>query len=573
MELEAVPLVVQDLTESVFTTVSTAAESKDLDLSLDVDDTAPSVILGDPVRLRQILLNLVGNAIKFTDAGAVTVGVTGYPHDTDPSITWIRFEISDSGIGIASERLDQLFQPFQQAEASTTRRFGGTGLGLSICERLVTIMGGRIGVDSSVGDGTTFWFEIPAELSAVRPVSPIDDVDLSDVAILVVTRPGPLGEQIAKTLSRRAATVEHSTDGKVDPAPFDVVIADGRLGHVAITMLMGSGSVLDEQDVTGAFWIKGVEMNIPRVVALNRPLGRDQLIGAAAAVLGRASMVQPARANAEQLPEPSIAAPTVEEAIAEGRLILVAEDNETNRLVVRRQLALLGYAVETANDGVEALTMWRSGGFSLVLSDCHMPNMDGYQLTAAIREAEAGTDKRTPIVALTANAMAGEAERCLAAGMDGYLAKPVTLGIMSDTLGQWLGGTTREPARLETEQETAPEEATDMPIDLRVIEEILGSADPDMVASMLDVFQRSYQSLSEKMEDAVTSHDAKALREVAHSAKGAAASAGATKLRDALMELEQAAIAEDWTKIGEDWSSVSQEGDIVMQHVASLGVS
>lgn len=553
MELEAEPVDLRAISEAVLDTLAPTADAKDLDLALEVEPSAPAVFVGDPVRLHQVLMNLAGNAVKFTEAGAVSIRASARPDAAFPSGVRLRFEVTDTGVGIEADRIDQLFQPFRQAEASTTRRFGGTGLGLSICRRLVDMMQGEIGVESMAGAGSTFWVEIPVEPSVLVQESDLDAVDLTDVPALVAVRTGPLADQVAATLAGRGMTVTRVSDAlPVAADPDAVVIVDGRLGGDLLRALipgidLGTGEGGAE---ARSLWVAGAGSTCAAPIAVPRPVRRDALLRAVGAALGRASPDVPSIAEPMQGVAGATEVPTMDEAVRSGRLILVVEDNATNRMVVERQLAILGLAAETAVDGVEALRMWREKSYGLVLTDCHMPNMDGYQLTAAIREEEASRGGHVPIVALTANALVGEAERCLDAGMDDYLAKPVTLNVMGDTLKRWLdmsdGGSPPLPS---AEQSDATASSADGPIDFAQLKLILGSANPEFAAAMLKLFAESFGKLNTQMRSAIDDGDMASLREAAHAAKGASANACAPRLQEALERLEQAAAAHESERV------------------------
>jgi PAS domain S-box-containing protein len=593
MELEAEPVDLRQIAESVLESVAPAADAKELDLVVELEETAPGTFIGDPVRLHQVLLNLVGNAVKFTEIGSVRIHATARPDPSYKSGVRLRIEVTDTGVGIDPERMGHLFQPFQQAEASTTRRFGGTGLGLSICRRLVGMMHGEIGVDSTLGVGSTFLFEIPVEPSILIDRSDLDDLSLSGLTVVVVARPGPTGDQVAETLAGLGMRVQrvYSLADAESRLPSDVVILDGRLGADVVQAAMPAVGEPDPGASHRSLWVANGRQPQMSPVAVARPARRESLVRAVAAVLGQASLDVPSLAQTAPVTSEDLSlVPSADEAMAAGRLILVVEDNATNRLVVERQLAILGLAAETAVDGVEALLMWRKKPYGLVLTDCHMPNMDGYQLTGAIRAEEEKTGGRVPIVALTANALVGEAERCLEAGMDDYLAKPVTLDVMGETLARWLGkqdrgavpaseGPQPEPAgpsdapAAEPEppiDEPAADPVAESPIDLVHLEQILGSAEPEFVAAMLQLFRDSYQNLEGRMRDAIADRDAAELREASHAAKGASANACATRLRAALEQLELAAAAGDWERIPSIWDEVGVFSDEVSRYLDTM---
>ena len=572
MELESELVDLRAISEAVLDTLAPAADAADLDLVLEIDPSAPSFFVGDPTRMRQVLMNLVGNAVKFTEAGSVMVRASARPAEDLPSGLHLRIEVRDTGVGIEPDRVEQLFQPFRQAEASTTRRFGGTGLGLSICRRLVGMMRGRIGVESTPGEGSTFWLEIPVQPSTLVAGPPTEAFDLTGLPALLVCRPGPMGPQVADLLTARGMAVTLTSDDAVAADPGGVTVVDGRLGPDVLRRLIPAGAWGAETpgSEARALWVASSVVPDMAPMAVPRPVRRDPLLRAVAVILGRASPETP---TAEPVADaaPQVEVPTVEEAAAAGRLILVVEDNATNRLVVESQLGILGLAAETAVDGAEALRMWREKPYGLVLTDCHMPNMDGYQLTAAIRQEEQTTGRRVPIVALTANALFGEAERCLQAGMDDYLAKPVTLATMGETLNRWLDGASQARARQEASAAPAGAPAAALaegPIDFVQLQETLGSTEPAFTASMLDLFADSFRTLNEEMQTAIEAGDLAALRGIAHAAKGASANACAHRLRRALEALERAAAAEQADRVSALFREVEIRSKEVFDYLA-----
>ena len=573
LELEQEPVDLQAMADSVLDTVGPAAEEKEIDLALDIAPSTPAAVIGDPVRLHQILLNLVGNAVKFTDRGFVLISLSAEPDALSPSVMRVRFDVTDTGVGIAPDRINQLFQPFRQAEASTTRRFGGSGLGLSICDRLVALMGGRIGVTSEPGEGSTFWFEIPMTPSATDDAPTRDSVDLGGVRVHVVTRPGPVGRVLATALDRCGMGVGEgeSADAKDWPADVDVVILDGRLAGETGYLPDQTGTEAEAPAASRDMWVHNLRDGSIPAIPLKRPVSAAAAVEAIATVLGRASAAVASIVDPRDRTLADVTPPTRDEALAEGRLILIVEDNATNRMVVERQLAILGFAAETAEDGVQALDMWRTTRYGLILTDCHMPTMDGYQLAEAIRSEEAAEHRaeRTPIVALTANALVGEADRCAEAGMDGYLAKPVTLQDLGAELFRWLGRADETDASAGNSEDPASGTLPAIPIDYQMLEEILGSAEPDFVAPLLQVFERSYRDLALRMQAAIDIGDVPALREAAHAAKGAAANAAAQELRDALEKLESAAADGDRAAVLDAWPDVGQRGKEVLEFLAT----
>ncbi|EPY01967.1 Sensor protein [Magnetospirillum fulvum MGU-K5] len=431
MELERVEVNLRDLVESAVEIVAPQTREKGIELAWCAAPDLPVYWTGDPVRLRQILLNLLGNAIKFTKRGAVVVRVAV---PTGPDSAFARFEIVDTGIGLSDEQVARLFQPFTQADASTTRQFGGTGLGLSICHRLVSLMGGAIGVTSVPGVGSTFWFTLPLEQGTI-PDAPRQSLD--GQRILVLDDLPESRDHMAGILIHHGAEVIACAD------------TDSALAALATPVSL---AILDEPLRTPTLVERLGQSPVLRALSSEPPPGTEGgvLIKPAreAIVLRQVhqalNLESPGEKAAAPLSPQPLAPPSRDEAHASGRLILVAEDNPTNRLVIARQLTRLGYAFDMAEDGEAAWDALASTSFDLLLTDCAMPRLDGYDLARRIRASE--TDRHLPIIALTANAMEEDAQRCLSAGMDAYLSKPVALDRLAELIETYLPKKARPPA-------------------------------------------------------------------------------------------------------------------------------
>jgi signal transduction histidine kinase/HPt (histidine-containing phosphotransfer) domain-containing protein/ActR/RegA family two-component response regulator len=438
LDLESIPLDVREIVDEVVALFAETASGQGIELTAIVSDTVPPLVLGDPGRLRQVLMNLVGNAVKFTPAGVVRVSVAALGGATDVSEPMLRFEVVDTGIGIAPEARDRLFEPFTQADGSTTRTFGGTGLGLSICKRLVTLMGGDIGLESEPGRGSTFWFTLPCQAS-------------------------PPGE-----------------------------------------------SALSEPP------------------ALTAQIGLPELI------------FQPETAS------PPL--PTPDGGAASPRVLLV-EDSWINQQVAQGMLEQLGYRVDVVDSGRAALRTLASGArYAAVLMDCQMPGLDGYQTTAEIRRLESSLPRgtRVPIVAFTASAMAGDRERCLAAGMSDYLAKPVGLADLRRVLARWAGpADPTSPAALEVSpaapaiRPPASQPAILDAAALDALRRLQRPGRPDLLTSVLDRFRSEVPARVADLQDALHSGDAPRLWHAAHTLKGDSGRIGARQVQRLAAEIER----------------------------------
>ncbi len=564
MAIEAIPVSIRDIVEGVGETLAPTANTKGLRLETYVDPKIPDAVMGDQVRLRQILFNLGGNAVKFTAEGHVLMRADLMP-SSDENMATLRFQVVDSGIGIPEEVQNDLFKAFTQAEESTTRKFGGTGLGLSICNRLIDMMGGTIEVESVLGEGSAFTVTVGLPFDRTSTVKS-DGHDLSGLNALLAVGAEDMRGLMPNYLTHWNAEVTATGDidkieGLLAEAEgrgesFDVVVLSAAWSHArqieVINSVQGSQGLADIRFVVLTPTRLTAELReIENTVFVeSRPLRRAAFIEGVAAAVGRASPEVEYDSDHIVLSEGS--APTIDEAVERGQLILVAEDNAINQRVMRLHLDRLGYAAELAEDGQEALTMWRSGRYGLVLTDCHMPNLDGFELTDAIRTSEKEAGARVPIVAITANALQGEIDRCLEAGMDDYLAKPVELAQLGRMIAKWMpdarsAADERPPS---TVIEPVDEDAVgDLPVNTVKLARLLGTDDPEFLNEMLEFFWETVAKTPKELRDLIEAEDAVALQEAAHSAKGAAASAAAEILTGLLQDLRSAAEAEDWSAI------------------------
>jgi len=451
LHFEQLPFDLRMTVEDTVELLAEQAQSKGLELIGLVDAAVPTGVIGDPGRLRQILVNLMGNAIKFTAEGEVFLHVT---RETQGGLDLLRFTIKDTGIGIPETVQGRLFHAFVQADSSTTRRFGGTGLGLAICQRLVSQMHGRIGVESHSGQGSTFWFtaQFP-EATLATPPSPFSWSRLRGRGILLVDHCDTVRQALRQELTSHGmnCTVARSGPEAVELArtaaasqnPFDLALIELHLSD----MDGFETAALLKQDPATA----GIRLVILTTVGrrgdgqtarsigidayLTKPLRQTQLLECLCLLLDQQATAG-APANAE--PPPLITRHTLSESQAGPKpRLLLAEDNPVNQKVACKMLEKLGYRVDVAGNGQEAVAAHERSPYPLIFMDCQMPEVDGFEATALIRKME-GRSAHTPIVAMTANAMQGDRERCLAAGMDDYVAKPIRPKDLQAILDTWL---------------------------------------------------------------------------------------------------------------------------------------
>jgi PAS domain S-box-containing protein len=435
--------------EGVTDLLAELAEAKKLELSVFVDPEVPEALRGDPTRVRQVLANLVGNALKFTERGEVAIRATLV--DADETHATLRVEVRDTGIGIAPDAQARLFQPFMQADGSTTRRFGGTGLGLAISRRLVELMGGTIGVDSLPGAGSTFWFTSRlARVSQVRrPLPARTSARLGELRVLIVDdhatnrqilhhQLGNWGVETGQADGGRSALHELRAAAR-HGAPYDLAILDAHMpgmdGLQVARAIRSDPALADTCLVmmTSLHPAAGDELRAAGLAAtLTKPVKRAQLLQCLTGVLG-----------VDAPPSPG-APPPIDAVVPDGLpltrgLVLVAEDNPVNQRVAIAQLTKLGFRAHVVDNGREAVDALGTLPVDLVLMDCQMPELDGYGATRTIRQQ--GDGRRLPIIAMTAHALEGERRRCLEAGMDDYLSKPIQLEALRAMLDRWCPAT------------------------------------------------------------------------------------------------------------------------------------
>jgi PAS domain S-box-containing protein len=591
LKFERYPFSLCQAVEAVGETLVPGAREKGLAISLFIDPAIPEPLLGDPVRLRQVLFNLIGNAIKFTKSGFVTVRAELQEGVSANGRQNINFSVEDSGIGIPQEAQEGLFDAFVQAESSTNRRFGGTGLGLSICAHLIELQGGKIDVISKPGEGSKFIFDLSYDLAAdEKPMSDIADSDLSGLKVLLVMWLENNNVNLSLYLQHWKADVD--TIREIEQTK-DTALATAKSGPKYDIIVLGAHWSMAQQykicDQIRAqpelvctrfvlftfdrMWSDDTDTGSgmdDTVVISVAPLHRADFLTAVAVAAGR---VSPEVRHIQELDyQDEIEPLSIEEAEQNGSLVLVAEDNLVNQRVILRQLNRLGYTAIMAEDGRKAMEKFADHKYGLLLTDCHMPEMDGFELCAAIRATEKNQDLHLPIVAITANALQGEAERCLAAGMDDFVAKPVELKQLQAVVQKWLPDAVPVlslPDEVVTNRD-AVETANSNPINLARLREISGEDNAEFLIETLEFFREMIADTPERLAQLIQNKDAKALCEAAHETKGAALYAAAIELSDLMKQLEYAARAEDWQEIAKLENKIEPGFAKVTAYILSL---
>jgi len=558
LALEHVEFDLRQTIEDVVALLAEGAQRKGLEFACRMAADLPQTVRGDPVRLRQILTNLVNNAIKFTERGEIVVDVRCEDGER------VRLSVSDTGIGIAPEAAATLFQPFRQADNSTSRKFGGTGLGLAIVKQLAEMMGGAVELETAPGKGSTFSATVRLEPVASVAAAPAARDSLAGLRVLIVD----------DNRTNRSILLQHAIEWQVDASiasngaealdllraatangkPFDVAILDMKLpvmDGVDLTRAIKTDASLASLKLVMLTSLDAAddidrarEWGVDR--CLTKPVRRAELLACVSAVVGAGSPSAPQRTGGALAPVPPPAPLT----LATAR-VLLAEDNAMNQEIALEMLEDTGCRVTLAENGRQALSALASGEFDVVLMDCQMPELDGFEATRMLRRQEAEGGRRpTPVIALTANAMSGDSQRCLEAGMDGYVTKPYSRDRLLAALVRWTQPTTPIPCAA-TGADGAPVAAAATGagvIDaraLQVLRAMQRAGRPSVLARMLDLFDRDAPQLLAQMRDAAGTSDVETLRDAAHTLKSNCANVGAMALAAICREIEQLARTAD----------------------------
>ena len=599
LDLEQQAFDLRDCVESALDLVATRATEKGLDLAYRLDEPVPAAVYGDVTRLRQILVNLLSNAVKFTEQGEVVLSVEAGRTDEDgrrnghepiPACSEVHFTVRDTGIGISEEEMARLFQSFRQVDTSTTRRYGGTGLGLAISKRLAELMGGTMWVESQPGIGSTFHFTILAQpaLAIVRPHLETSQPHLDGKRILIVDD---------NATNRSILTLQTQSWGMLPSAwasgqealaqvqagtLFDVAILDMQMPEMDGVML--AEQIRHHQDAQALPLViltslgrrevntRGVEF----AAFLHKPIKPSQLYNMLISLFAEQEQEQPRLSRAEVIE-------TRFDARLGQRLplhILLAEDNTVNQKVALKLLERMGYRADVAANGLEVLEALQRQSYDLILMDVQMPDMDGLEASRVIHEGWS-TEQRPRIVAMTANAMQGDREECLAAGMDDYLTKPIQVKALQEALeraGRWAKKRTLPleqsgevaPLTADTESQILLDSALD-PVVLSELRQFQGQGEPDIVQELAEAFQFETPPLLEALRQAVAQGQPEQLKRVAHNLKGSSYNLGARTM--AMLSTELETIGKSGTVEGaaELLTRLQQEYQRVRQALADEG--
>jgi two-component system sensor histidine kinase/response regulator len=545
----------REVMDEVADLIAAQAHLKGLGFSCRVPPGVPTHLRGDPSRIRQVLVNLVGNALKFTETGEVVMAV--HPVTQEAEQVALRFSVQDTGIGIPPERQTAVFDSFIQADGSTTRRYGGTGLGLTISRQLVELMGGRIGVESEPGRGSTFWFELTIERATCsEALAAPGGEDLSGLPVLIVAERATQREILAETLTAwgcQPIEASCSEDGLS-------ILRDGPGGE-SIRLVLLDTCVRGHDGERAAAAIRSdrrfqklpIILLVPVGISCNHDVIRSRRFAAVLPTPVRQSQLLSAMLLAVGAREPATADPghtpthPSQTSCFLGCRVLLAEDNQINQRVALGMLEKLGVRADAVADGAEVLAALQLMHYDFVLMDVQMPEMDGFEATAVIRERERGSERRIPIIALTAHVMQGYRERCLAAGMDDHLPKPIDPRQLEAVLLRWAperaahatAGPTETIAAAEAPFTPADAEAGEFPdLDLERLQ-LVTDGESALEDELLGIFLESARETLEDLRGALEARDARLLRAHAHALKGSSQTIGAIALGELAGELER----------------------------------
>jgi signal transduction histidine kinase/DNA-binding response OmpR family regulator/HPt (histidine-containing phosphotransfer) domain-containing protein len=550
LEIEKIDFCLHALVDDVAQLMAQRAHSKGLELIVDIDHNIPTDVNSDPSRIRQILTNLLGNAIKFTEQGEIIVKLSPVRHGKD--MVDILFSVKDTGIGMSADEQSALFQPFSQADESTTRKYGGTGLGLAISKQLTEILNGRIGFTSEIRRGSEFWFKLPLiKANRTRIVSKAPVNKLKNMRGLIIddnaTNRTLLGHQLRNWGINQQSTNSGIEGLKIlhqaasDGQPFDLAILDMHMPNMDgldVARLIKKDPVLRQTKLVmlTSVGIRGDAAQAKKAgikIYLTKPVRQSDLYNSLVALIADDN-------NEDEL----ITQYTIEKDVPSFNAnVLLAEDNIVNQQVAKAVIAKLGCQVDLAENGTEAVILAEKNNYDIIFMDCQMPRMDGYEATGIIRQQEqTRQDNRIPIIALTANALSGDREKCLSSGMDDYISKPFAQERIAIILKQWLPAELHQSPQEIVQEIFDPIVSIDDVIDPKALSNIrsLQSEDAeDILTQIINLFLADTPDQLTRLQQALDLNDGGTVRNIAHSLKSSSANLGATKLSELLKKLEE----------------------------------
>ncbi len=596
MELEIISFNLRTTVEDAAASLAQRAQDKGLELACLIHPDLTTDLKGDPGRTRQIIINLIGNAIKFTHQGEIVIRVE--PVNETATHATIYFSIQDTGIGIPADQQQSVFERFTQADGTTTRRYGGSGLGLTICKQLVEAMGGEIGVQSSPGMGSTFWFQVtfekqPPEKRGTAPLT-LQPVNLKGMHILGVDDNATNRTILTKTLEGFGCRVETVASGSKsievlrnalrNGDPYQVVLLDmqmpGMDGEQIIRTLKGDPALKDIRIIV--MTSIGQRGDASHMEALGcsgyllKPVRQHMLYQALEAVMGREEEKEPAIITRHML---------AEQKQHSNQRILVAEDNPINQKLAAILLNKAGYSVDTVENGLQVLEKAKDGKYNAILMDVQMPEMDGFEATRRIREWEGDSKQRIPIIAMTAHAMKGDRGRCLAAGMDDYVPKPLEIRILLSVLDRWLESSESEAAQ-EAWTEEPPAQSTqlmsasvepplplkyELPMDVDRALERFGNDRPFLYQMSRD-YVAGFPERIKDLKNALEAHNSNDFSRHAHNLKGVSANFSAIPVTNLCAEMEALGRQDDLSSAPKLLASLEVEQERLINYLKEVGV-
>jgi len=562
MELDAVSFDLRTCLGDTLASFGARASEKGLELALDIALDVPKKLIGDAGRLRQILVNLVGNAVKFTHRGEVVVRAV-LQSQTDEGVQLL-FEVSDTGIGIPPEKHTLIFESFQQADGSTTREYGGSGLGLAICSQLVRLMGGEIWLESSLGKGSRFLFTVNLKKGphSAEKTEPLTIAELANICVLVVDDNSTNSRILERLLSSwgmlpavaggGVEALQMMEEAYQSETPFPLVLLDFQMPHMdgfavaerikktqhlatATIMMLTSGGKRGDA-------ARCRELGV--AAYLTKPIRQAELLDAILLAMGN-------RPASSEQPRELITRHHLRER-RRPLQVLVAEDNLVNQMLVVTLLMKAGHEVALVSNGAEAVAIWKQQPFDVILMDMQMPEMDGFEAVAHIRRAEREKGKLIPIVAMTAHALVGDQQRCLDAGMDGYISKPLDSVKLLDAIDAAVGRSFSDPALRPAETKAPPllDPAQEKVIDEVLLEKLTGG-DLGLLRELVRIYNETRPELICNIDLAIEKQDAEKLRDAAHALKGAVSNFAAVPALQACAELERIGSSADLSNVAQ----------------------